>query len=217
MSSKENKTEEIRKVDCIIPEEQAIEDYRDYLYKLAIGDRKGIITNSGVPHASLLMGTLISNTRNSLKMYCTGLRPGILDEANGAYWNEFQKFFDETVESFEDHKVQILVQKNEWIQGKPFKHVWEAKNKNSNKIDVRMVTEEGKKYIEDKFGGLGDNEKYNYNFSVFDNIAFRLEYKPDDYKAIASFRNESWSTELSKIFDEVFNEPTLSRELTGQN
>lgn len=196
--------------------EKALKSYQEYLDGLAQKDpvSSEIFTNKGKEHASILMATLLANTEHSLDMYCQGLRPGILcgkqegdgEGFEGAYWNEFKKFFNETIvsEGFASGSIRILIQNEQWLGNAPFQKIAEALNNEttSNKIVVKVIKQEDKERIE---ACLGKKESINYNFSIYDGRAFRLEYEPNSYQAIGSFNNIAWSSLLKEYFDPAFN------------
>ncbi|MBO4876037.1 MAG: hypothetical protein J5542_12100 [Bacteroidales bacterium] len=200
-----------RSVELKNDEEREIKFYQKYLDGLAQGSSVSseIFTNKGKAHASILMATLLANTTKKLKMYCKGLTPGILcgkkegdgDGFEGAYWAEFKYFFKEKIKSIE--KVEILLQEKTYLSNEPFKIIEKACEENKNKIEVKKITPESKEKIE-KF--LGNENGEEYNFAVFDDRAFRLEYKPEDYQAIGSFCNPTWCKMLSQLFDYAFKD-----------
>ena len=198
--------------------EKELESYHSYLNGLASQDptSSDIFSNKGVAHASILMATLMANTDHKIDMYCTGLRPGILcgrdendpDGFKGAYWEEFKKFFSETIKSvgFKDNSIRILIQEDDWINNAPFRLIGNAlrDDNTKNKIKVKIISEESKQQIENVLG-KPDKDNINYNFSIFDEKAFRLEYEADSYRALGSFNSSSWSRMLSKLFQDAFD------------
>ena len=200
---------EIKSIELVTDAEKKLDSYREFLEGLAKREKTGIITNKGKEHASILMATLLANTDKSLKMYCTGLLPDILDELNGAYWKVFQEFFKNR-EKLKSVKVEILVQDDHRAKvemGEPFKVLKMAQEIDPNYITIKLIKENGKKKINDY---LGFEEDINVNFSVFDSKAFRLEYDTKEYKAIGSFDDENRCKILSDIFDTVFNDSTYN-------
>lgn len=162
------------------------------------------------------MATLLANTEHKLKMYCQGLRPGILCGKNegdgegfeGAYWEVFKTFFSETLKSkhndFQEDCIRILIQDTKWLNNQPFNIISKALNDpiTASKIVVKKIRDKEREKIESILG----NENYsNYNFATFDDKAFRLEYEPNEYKAMGSFNNPSWCTTLNTLFDYAFN------------
>lgn len=213
--------ENFNNIELLNEEEKKLSSYKEYLEDLAINNNNGVIFNAGKAHASILMATLLANTCKSLKMYCTGLRPDILDGFQGSYWDVFQKFFERIdSEHFKKNSIQILLQEDDRIEEMkknpdkitPFSILKKATKKFPNIIVIKKIKADGKKKIEDDLGGLPQvKSDYNINFSVFDNKAFRLEYMPKEYKAIGSFDNVDWCKRLSCCFDGVFNNQNLSQ------
>lgn len=205
----------IQSIQLIKEEETKLGSYQAYLDSLAQGTSisSEIFTNKGKAHASILMATLLANTEHDVKMYCQGLSPGILCGAKekdgtgfeGAYWSEFKRFFSETLksDSFGPNSVKILIQKQDWINNQPFQIISQAlqSQKTQGKIIVKQISSESKSEIERVLGNSGNNE---YNFAIFDNIAYRLEYNPNDYQANGSFNNPSWCAILNSLFDYAF-------------
>lgn len=213
-----------RSIELINDKEREIKFYQTYLDNLAQGSTisSEIFRNKGEAHASILMATLLANTEKTLKLYCRGLTPGILcgkEEKDGigfegAYWEEFKRFFDNTIKSskFNNNSIQILIQDDSYLNNQPFIKVKAALRnpETKNKIQVRKITPNSKAEI-DKF--LGNSKGENYNFAVFDGKAFRLEYNPDTYQAIGSFHSLSWCNLLGALFDKAFNQAELIPEL----
>ncbi len=210
-----NNMSEKRSVKLIRDEEKNISSYQKYLDELASKNPPSteIFSNKGEAHASILMATLIANTEHYLDMYCTGLRPGILcgkdDDKGfeGAYWEEFQRFFKETIrsEEFKDESVRILVQRKDWLSYPPFDVVGSALRDpaTTNKIKVKLISDKSKEQIE-RILGKQKGENGNYNFAIFDRKAFRLEYEADSYRALGSFNSPSWSDLLTDMFNKAY-------------
>lgn len=211
---------ETKKMPLLKKEDETnLKSYQDYLTGLAQQEpvSSEIFTNQGKGHASILMATLLSNTEHSLDMYCQGLRPGILcgrkegdgEGYEGAYWDEFKNFFREKITSkeFANNSIRILIQSEKWLENAPFKEVSDAlkKEETRDKISVRVIRKDDKEWIEDS---LGKKASINYNFSIYDNKAFRLEYEPDEYHAIGSFNSPSWCDLLSRMFIRSYDAAT---------
>ena len=58
-----------------------------------------------------------------------------------------------------------------------------------------------KNILDDYWG----KDKKPIDFSVYDEIAYRLEYDPEQFKALASFHNKDISSELTSVFDNMFD------------
>lgn len=197
-------------------EEKDLQYYREYLDGLAKKNpvSSEIFTNKGKVHASILMATLLINTEHRLDMYCQGLRPGILcgrdendeDGYRGAYWKAFKDFFNTSIKSneFKERSVRILIQDDQWINNMPFKEVGKALRDDitKDKVIVKHILPQARDLIEKS---LGKKEDTNYNFSIYDDRAFRLEYEPNEYLAIGSFNDPSWCNLLREMFDYAFN------------
>ena len=201
-------------------EEEDIKYYQEYLEKLAekrFDDLKHgkdgsyeIIENKDKARASIFMATLLANTTKTLKLYCRGLSPGILcgetEEDSkgfrGAYWEEFKKFFETTIDT-KVFAIQILLQSREYLGNLPFKKIKEASERiNNSKIQVRAIRSDDKEKIDNELKKR--KRGHDYNFAIFDGRAFRLEYDPDEYMAIGSFSSPSWCAELNMLFDDAF-------------
>ena len=221
----DNADDLITQKDKAKEEEDAIKNYRNYLESLVKDASPDIFLNKGTAHASVLMATLLKNTHKSVKMYCAGLRPGILcgkeEGANGdekkvgfqgVYWTEFKRLFEKRIEdsSFGKNSVKSLIQSDEYLQNMPFKKIKESAARNNeikNKIEVKRITDSDRAYVKYVLSSIKCNG--DYNFSVFDNTMFRLEYDIDQYKAIGSFNDPSWCKILNALFDVVYESATL--------
>ena len=191
----------IKSIELVTEAEKSLESYKVYLEKLARKEDDGTIFNEGKDHASILMATLLANTNTSIKMYCTGLKPDLLEEYNGAYWKEFQIFFGNVAKNTVN--VEILIQDNTWFNNNtaPFVTLKNAKTIGFN-ISVRKIKKED---IPEIKTSLGFKDEENVNFSIFDGKAYRLEYDAANFKAISDFDNAKRCAELSKEFDKAFN------------
>lgn len=202
-------------VKPIKPEEISATGYIDYLSE-KIEHRKenegDIFYNDGKRFASLLMATLLQNTHESLKMYCTGLRPGILcgkKEGDGrgyegAYWDAFKNFFSDKNEIFKKNgtnKIQILIQTKKWLHYMPFKKVAKCMENHPGYIQVRHIRKNGIAHL---FDYLNIDKGGKNNFAIFDDKAYRIEYNPDRFFAEGSFYDPKMCKYLGGIFDYEF-------------
>lgn len=195
-------------------EESTSVNYLKYLSNM-IEERKEnegkLFYNEGKPFASLLMATLLKNTHTSLKMYCTGLRPGILcgkDEGDGkgyegAYWEAFKEFFTTSnIKNYSKNAIQILVQTDKWKENLPFRRVFECQKEYPEQVSVRIIKRSSIRYL---FGLLNDTVRLGKNnFAIFDGTAYRMEYNPDRFLAKGSFNDPKTCSFLSDLFDEEF-------------
>ena len=198
---------EIKSIELVTKAEKSLEPYKKYLEKFARKEDFGIITNEGKDHASILMATLLANTDTSIKMYCTGLEPDLLENYNGAYWKEFQDFFNNNAKKTVN--VEILIQDDTWFKNKtaPFVTLKNAKTAGFN-ISVRQINVSD---IQEINTSLGFKDYDNVNFSIFDDKAYRIEYDTRNFKAYSDFDDEKRCVELSGIFDEAFEKAKGSK------
>lgn len=229
----DNQVKEVFSETLMNEEEKLLENengvtYYNYLQNLANLRTNERIYNKGKAHASLLMATLLAKTESSLRMYCTGLKPDILSDFKGSYWAVFQEFFRERLSNpnFGKNSINILVQENDYTRKAPFQCVKAAQEKYPNKINVRIITKKGRNEILRKLDFWNDNkwynfisEKNNYNFSIYDNVAYRFEYSADLFKAIGCFQNnaDSMCKALINCFDTIFKDDNFSEELVLPN
>ena len=190
-------------------------EYLSYLGKM-FKDREQhegeLFYNSEDVFASLLMAALLKNTNHSLKMYCTGLRPGILCGRRegdglgyeGAYWEAFKDFFSEkNIRKFSPGSIKILIQTDRYKSYLPFRKVFKCMENCPGIIEVKLIRKNG---IRDLFrflntGGLGKN-----NFAIFDDKAYRIEYDMDKYLSSGSFYDPEKCKILREMFDKEFKD-----------
>lgn len=191
---------EIKSIELVTKAEKSLESYKEYLEKFAQKVNFGIIANEGKDHASILLATLLANTDKTIKMYCTGLEPDLLENYNGAYWKEFQDFFNNDTKKTVN--VEILIQDATWCNQTtpPFQKLKDAKAKGFL-ISVRQINPSD---IQEINTSLGFKDYDNVNFSIFDDKAYRIEYDTRNFKAYSDFDDEKRCVELSGIFDEAF-------------
>lgn len=171
---------------------EILEEYQKYLEDLVQQDSNEIFTNAGLRHASILMSTLVKNTKSSVKMYATGLNPRLI--TSEPYYTEFCQLFS----NLGERKIEIMVETRDFVHEQPFQLVFAAQHQPSTAIEIKLIHNDDKAKI---------NKELNLdqcNFSIFDAKMFRLEYDPSAYKAFGSFNHIDWSKKLTDLFDEAF-------------
>lgn len=177
-----------------------LNEYRDYLTRLVTEKSPLLFSNGGKEYASILMSILLDNTTKSVCMFCEGFKPDLIMEND--YWQALNRYLNKTEKS-----LRVLVNSDEYINEKPLQTLFEKKKDgNGASIEVRLINKKGREKIQAQFNGELNN------FAVFDDNMYRLEYVPQDYKAIGSFNCPKDTQLLLRLFNEVFEQ---SSEING--
>lgn len=175
-----------------------LEEYQDYLNQLAKNGSDEIFTNAGIHHASILMATMFKYTQKRIRMYCTGLKPELI--TTSPYFDEFKKLFNsDNIEK----DIQIMIEEESYKDQEPFNIVKQAKQRFPEKIQVRLIKEEDRTYINKRL------EFPHCNFAIFDEAKFRLEHDPECYKAIGSFNHKEWADLLIDLYDKAYDSAAI--------
>lgn len=118
------------------------------------------------------------------------------------YWEALNRYLNKTGKT-----LRVLVNSDEYINERPLQTLFEKKREeNGASIEVRLINKEGREKIQAQFNGELNN------FAVFDEDMYRLEYVPQDYKAIGSFNHPEDAKLLLRLFNDVFEQ---SSEING--
>lgn len=170
------------------------EMYRNYLESLVENNSSNMFYNGGKENAAVLMHVLLENTKKEFRMFCEGFKEELI----------MSKPYKEAIEKFlknKDKKVWILVESEDfmnessWDMLRDILHMDESERA---QIEVHHISDSAKNEIKENF--LGDH----YNFAVFDDQKYRIEYEPSQYKAFGSFNDPEESGNLKDIFDKAF-------------
>ena len=134
-------------------------------------------------------------------MFCEGFKPDLITETD--YWEALSEYLTHT-----ERTLRVLVNSNAYVDKEPLKTLFakQAERNNDDTIQIRLITEEGRKDIMGQFNGALNN------FAVFDDDMYRLEYEPSEYKAFGSFNNPEDAKLLLELFNKVFEK---SEQLNG--
>ena len=176
-----------------------LEEYREYLERLAESNSPDMFSNGGIQHASILMSVLFKKTRKNARMYSNGFKSRLI--TTQPYWDELNFYLNNP-----KNELTVLVECADFIEEEPLMRLQEAIRQRNydNTIQVKLISSEGKKMIADRFG------KGHCNFAIFDDDKFRFEYDPENFKAFGSFYQPEKCEILTNLFDEAF---ASSREL----
>ena len=172
-------------------ESNKLTKYKEYIEKLAKDKSREIFLNATSGHAAVAMSVLFNNTRDVALMFSHGLKPDVTTD------EFFLKSFANYIER--GGKLFLLLEDLTYFQ-EPDNFTFLKKSKD---VHVKVITTESKKELLQKL------KLQDCNFDVFDNKMIRLEYSPDEYKAIASFNYAEMAEHLSKVFYEAFNNATV--------
>ena len=172
-----------------------LEEYRKYLERLAESNSPDMFSNGGIKHASILMSVLFQDT-DEARIYCCGFRPDLI--TTEPYWGELNNYLKNP-----QHILHVLIEQDNYKTEEPLTRLHEIMNQRQDEtIQVRLISNEGKQMITDRFG------TGHCNFAVFDGKKFRFEYDPDFFKAFGSFNQPDKCKILTELFDDAFNVST---------
>ena len=180
-----------------------LEEYRRYLERLADSRSTDMFSNGGKEHASILMSILFQKTKTKARVFSNGFKPDLITTA--PYWYELIDYLSDS-----QHQLSILVESDDYVNEEPLRRVREEMERRNHDgtIQIRLISDKGKKMIEGKFGSG------HTNFAIFDNDKFRFEYDPENFRAFGSFNQPEKCEILSALFDEAYN---VSTPLWPQN
>ena len=165
--------------------------YKEYLTKLAESQSEEIFYNAGKEHASVLMAIMLDNTKQTARIFSEGFKADLI--TTEPYFGKLKQFLEK-----KDIKLSVLIENDDHITEKPVSLLKKYYNEGSD-IALKKIKEEDKNEIFEKL-----NSKH-CNFAVFDDNKFRLEYIPEEYKAMGSFNQPNKCNVLINLFDNAFN------------
>lgn len=174
------------------PSKQLLEKYREVLEDMARKHSSEPFTNKGKEYASILMSVLFQNTEHQVRMFAYGFRPDLI--MTPPYWNTLKEYINDT-----DKPINVLVETNEFVKEEPMRFLANAKERGRKNINVRLISEEQKKQIQEKMAPYA-----HCNFSVFDDNMYRMEFEPEEFKAFGSFNDKKECERLIGIFDNAY-------------
>lgn len=177
-----------------------LKEYEVFLDNLATTKSPEIFTNGGIQHASILMSKLLQYTNTEACFFSEGFKPELIMN----YYESLKSYLES------GKQIKVLLEKNDYVNDDPFQLLVEFANKRKENGDVssiqcRLITKESRAFLENL-------NSSHYNFSVFDNDKFRLEFDPENYRAMGSFNDEIRVLNLKNIFYKAFeaSEPLIN-------
>ena len=201
--------------DYTIKKLQDLQNYKDFLEDLASNQSSNVFSNGGIEYASILMSVLFNNTKKIARVYSHGFKPELI--TTEPYWSSLKNYIANPY-----HTLYVLVQTNEYVNAEPLMLLKKAQQERKRRIEsdekdnivnkkygdiiVKMISEESKDRIIEKYGE-------ECNFAVFDDNKFRYEYDPRQFKAYGSFNQPDNCQKLKDFFDEIFFEDHQTVEI----
>lgn len=180
-------------VDDTDTKDRELKEYREYLERLAESNSTDMFSNGGIKHASILLSIFFQNTNSAARVYCSqGFKSELV-------WYGLKDYLNDP-----KHKLFVLIENQDCFKDELFTIIEEKKDKN-DAIQVRQISEDGKKLIADRLG------KATCSFAVFDDDKFRFEYDPKNLKSFGSFYQPDKCEILIKLFDSAFALSSLMR------
>jgi hypothetical protein len=161
--------------------------FKELISRLEETKSELVFPNDGPDHAEILMSKIFDSTKNEISILSGALGSPLTSRPN--YLKSLRNLLERNV------RIRVvLVSKNDSNEESEALKLLKSKG-----IPIKVLNEEEKKAYLKMFGGL---EKH---FCFSDEIKFRFEYNPKEYKAFASFNNREMVSDLSKIFDVIYN------------
>lgn len=175
-----------------------LKEYQEYIENLANTHSEEIFSNGGKDHASILMATMLNHTKNRARIFCEGFKADLIHTE--PYFQALKDYLGK------GRRLSVLVENDKHTEEAPIQFLKKHKSENQDaEIELKKIKEEDKKKI---FNALNS---IHCNFAVFDDDKFRLEYIPEEYKAMGSFNQPEKCRKLTELFDAAFqNAETIS-------
>lgn len=169
-----------------------LKKYQEYLEYLAKMCSNEIFSNAGKSHASILMAIMFENTKKKARIFCEGFKADLIHTE--PYFGALENYLKD-----EKNELSVLVESDNYIDEAPVRLLKKYNGRGAS-ISLKKIQEADKKNIFKKLNTP------HCNFAVFDNDKFRLEYVPEEYKAMGSFNQPEKCETLINLFDNAFNE-----------
>lgn len=161
--------------------------YRTDLEKAAFNKENRIVLNDGADKASVLTTVLMTHAKKYVYMYSNSLNKDVTEDAN---------FIEAFTKILKDENIEVKILLNEQTNNENIQILLDNYNGTLNN-ECKIV--KNKQSIENIFR----NKKIH--FSVYDDVAYRLEHDIERYKADANFNNPEFSLGLKELFLYLFN------------
>lgn len=165
--------------------------YQEYLENLAKKCSNEIFSNAGKNHASILMAIMFENTKKEARIFCEGFKADLIHTE--PYFSALENYLKD-----EKNELSVLVESDNYIHEEPICLLKSYREKGAS-IELKKIRETDKEKI------FKELNTQHCNFAVFDNDKFRLEYEPEEYKAMGSFNQPEKCKTLIDLFNNAFS------------
>ena len=156
--------------------------------------------NEGKEHALILMQEIFKFCKSKIKIFAKGLGGKLASD------EEYIKAIEGYLE--EGGEIEVLVENNTYLNDNSSAlNLLSKRSIHNDRISCRVVKEGVVTMINSHFTALD-----NCNFLVGDGRVTRVEFNPENFKAVANFHDRLRAEKLNKIFDKYFA-PEYSQEL----
>ena len=162
--------------------EISTDDYRKLIEEMAARKDATPFNNDGTMHSTIVLANIFFHS-TQIKIYDRDLQGGIsTDEIYLANLNMFLA---------KKGKLELAL-KTIPSYSEAFKNILTYAELHPENIRIRIAPEE-----------------LPYNMVVGENCMYRLEYDPENYRALCCFNDEEGTSELVKQFDTLFKKSTV--------
>lgn len=177
-----------------------LQSYKDKLSEAAKTSSKRMFPNGDEEHAAMAFSVLFNNTKSSIKIVADNFSGEISNDEN--YTTALEDCLKRNV------KVEALVlnQPGNKSEGYKLLEKYRAEGKN---ITIKLASPEAIAVIASIAKYSLTDLKELYNFSIFDDDKYRIEFLPKEFRALVSFNNKKLATQYSTLFDIAFKRTEL--------
>ena len=172
-------------------EELYLDEYRNYVRRLASEHSSDIIYNADKKHAAILLGEIIRSSKESLQIICQNMDPLVTEKPD--YINAMTEFLDRG-----SPQVKILM--TDYYRNKDIfdnSEIFNLLKKHKNQVTLKYMEESDLNLVY-----IGDNL---LNFTTSDDIAYRFETDVYNNMALGCFNDRETVKVLNEKFSVLFN------------
>ncbi|MDE5702282.1 hypothetical protein [uncultured Bacteroides sp.] len=162
-----------------------LQEYENWLQKLAVKKLNTPVFNEGREHAAILLKTIFEHANEYVYIYCCCLR----DELTGI--GDYYEALKSYIQKGKTIRVLLNGTKSEIDERRSIFQLIGSDN-------YKILTKEQREQIEKKLN------KQNVHFTLADDCVYRMEYDIEHFKALASFNDRNVGAVLKNAFESVW-------------
>ncbi len=162
-----------------------LQEYEEWLQKLAEKKVNAPVFNEGREHAAILLKTIFEHACEYVYIYCRCLR----DELTGIedYYEALKNYIQKK------KKIRVLLNgtESEIDENRP---IFQLIGRDNYRILTKKQTEQMEQTL----------NKQNVHFTLADDCIYRMEYDIEHFKALASFNDKNVGLVLKNAFESAW-------------